>query len=287
MASILEEIDTSIYESKTANQPYGDIDDTVLENKLIEKGIAIVEKGENDSFPWTVRKNNYTFKINNENDIARINNDNTNNDNTNNISNFFAINYELYGGTNSNLNPNTISDDDTVELKNPSREKYEFSGWYMESDFSGEPITTLSNVSSDITLYAKWISKIYFQMPTDWAGDTVYAYMWNKNNETYKNSAWPGVLMTREDTEENSDKYIFSYVVDEDRYDSAVVDDNYTNVIYNNGNSSTRQTVDLEFSENNLCNIFAPELYNGTTNIRVFFSGSTSWNPYLYLWNRR
>ena len=205
---------------------------------------------------------------------------------SNNVAQSYDITYVLNEGTNNNANPNTITSSDTIELDDPTKAKYEFLGWYEQSDFSGDPITTLSNVSSDVTLYAKWkrISKIYFQMPTDWTGDTVYAYLWNENNKNYKNSAWPGVLMIREDTEENSNKYIFSYEVDEEKYDS-IVEDNYTNVIFSNGDPVTRQTVNIDFSENQLYNIFAPEL-NETSNIRVFISGSASWNPHLYLWNR-
>ncbi len=33
------------------------------------------------------------------------------------------------------------------------------SGWYTTPDFAGEPITQLSNVSSDVVLYAKWVKR--------------------------------------------------------------------------------------------------------------------------------
>ncbi|MBQ3253910.1 MAG: InlB B-repeat-containing protein, partial [Acholeplasmatales bacterium] len=41
-------------------------------------------------------------------------------------------------------------------LGNPTKEDYNFGGWYAESDFSGEKIDILQYQNANITLYAKW-----------------------------------------------------------------------------------------------------------------------------------
>ncbi|MBR6133646.1 MAG: InlB B-repeat-containing protein [Bacilli bacterium] len=40
----------------------------------------------------------------------------------------------------------------------PLRNNYTFMGWYLEDDFSGKQYYSISNVTQDIDLYAKWVS---------------------------------------------------------------------------------------------------------------------------------
>ena len=74
-----------------------------------------------------------------------------------------VVNYEFGGGAENPAKPNprwyTVGQ--KVKLYDPIYDGYKFYGWYDNPDFTGEKITTLSNTgdSTDITLYARWISK--------------------------------------------------------------------------------------------------------------------------------
>ena len=72
------------------------------------------------------------------------------------------ITYVLDGGTQALNQVTTIASNESVTLLDPTREEYNFGGWYNNSSFEGEPITVLSNVTSDITLYAQWTEYDYF-----------------------------------------------------------------------------------------------------------------------------
>ena len=71
------------------------------------------------------------------------------------------ISYELNGGAfpHNNEGPGTYFINSDVKLNNPVREHYKFDGWYNNSDFNGEKITTLgkNRFLGNVTLYAKWI----------------------------------------------------------------------------------------------------------------------------------
>lgn len=72
-----------------------------------------------------------------------------------------AITYELNGGTNNSSNPDSYFRNETVTFGSPSRNGYEFSGWFINSDFSGNAILTTEGLNGDIILYARWTPKIY------------------------------------------------------------------------------------------------------------------------------
>ncbi len=59
-----------------------------------------------------------------------------------------------------NDNPFFYTSGETVNLKEPVCEGFEFVGWYLESDYR-TLVTSLDNVSDDITLYAKWYELTY------------------------------------------------------------------------------------------------------------------------------
>ena len=74
----------------------------------------------------------------------------------------YAITYKLNGGTNNPQNPPNYIDDYGTEIYAPTRERYNFGGWYDNSAFTGEPITSIPAGSSDRKiLYAKWIPCVY------------------------------------------------------------------------------------------------------------------------------
>ena len=194
----------------------------------------------------------------------------------------YTITYNLDGGNNDSNNPSRFSTiPQTVTLNDPTKEGYLFKGWYDNSSFTGNEITSVTNQRQDIILYAKWTPVIYFQVPPDWYGDTIYAYVYNDDNGA-KNAAWPGLEMTKIDSTKNIYSYEFS--------ENETISD-YANVIFANNIRSnndvtiqSRQTADLDFNESNLGNIFVPELYSptDTNKTRVFAYGK---NLNVYLWN--
>jgi len=71
----------------------------------------------------------------------------------------YTITYVLNGGTNNSENPATYTQGTRVEFKDPTREGYQFGGWYLDEKFTeNQKVRALSeNSSGDKTIYAKWI----------------------------------------------------------------------------------------------------------------------------------
>ena len=51
----------------------------------------------------------------------------------------------------------TVEDGKSITLETPTREGYEFAGWYLGADYSGEKLTGSYAPKENVTLYAKWI----------------------------------------------------------------------------------------------------------------------------------
>lgn len=67
------------------------------------------------------------------------------------------ITYDLDGGTNSEYNPSEYVETTSVELATPTKEGYDFLGWYLNDEL----VTKIDeNITGDITLVAKWQEKI-------------------------------------------------------------------------------------------------------------------------------
>lgn len=65
--------------------------------------------------------------------------------------------YQLNGGTNAEDNPASYAEGLGHVLEAPVKDSAVFEGWYLEPDFSGEPIEAISaEQTGQITLYAKW-----------------------------------------------------------------------------------------------------------------------------------
>lgn len=73
----------------------------------------------------------------------------------------FNITYELNGGDHNPRNPDTYTPDERVVLYAPSREGFDFAGWYLESDFRTKVEEISPEQTGDITLYAKWSTDRY------------------------------------------------------------------------------------------------------------------------------
>lgn len=74
----------------------------------------------------------------------------------------YTITYVLDGGTQAAGQITSISSVETYTLLNPTKTNYSFGGWYDNSSLTGNKITTLSNIQSNITLYAKWNTYDYY-----------------------------------------------------------------------------------------------------------------------------
>jgi uncharacterized repeat protein (TIGR02543 family) len=73
--------------------------------------------------------------------------------------NHYAINYELNGGTNSDLNPHRYSyESSIINLNEPKKEGFIFKGWYEHANFNSPPVLSINpTVKQDITLFAQWL----------------------------------------------------------------------------------------------------------------------------------
>ena len=76
----------------------------------------------------------------------------------------YTIEYELNGGKNNSLNPNTYTiESKDIILQTPGKEGYDFVGWYQTADFSDKKITKIPLGSTgNKKFYAKWESNKYF-----------------------------------------------------------------------------------------------------------------------------
>ena len=74
----------------------------------------------------------------------------------------YSITYELNGGTNNPSNPASYTiESDVITLKDPSRNGYDFSGWYNTSAFSDQVTEIIGGSHGDLVLYAKWTPIVY------------------------------------------------------------------------------------------------------------------------------
>lgn len=69
----------------------------------------------------------------------------------------YEINYVLDGGVNAEGNPTSYTASDLIALQVPTKEGYEFKGWYTTADFSGDAVVEINGeTKAEIVLYAKW-----------------------------------------------------------------------------------------------------------------------------------
>ena len=72
----------------------------------------------------------------------------------------YSILYNLNGGKNASGNPYSYEPSSIIKLNDPTREHYEFAGWYLDSGFM-KKVTEIKNSTGDLVLYAKWTAIIY------------------------------------------------------------------------------------------------------------------------------
>ena len=72
----------------------------------------------------------------------------------------YVIYYELAQGNNDDLNPDTYTIDQAINLRDPYRDGYDFVGWY-DKNYINKITQIQSGSIGDIYLYAQWSLKIY------------------------------------------------------------------------------------------------------------------------------
>ena len=74
----------------------------------------------------------------------------------------YTITYELDGGTNAPENPASYNvETGTITLKAPTKDKYDFKGWYKDGEFTDEITEIIQGSTGNITLYVKWELESY------------------------------------------------------------------------------------------------------------------------------
>ena len=71
----------------------------------------------------------------------------------------FAVIYHLGGGVNAASNPATYTAGSAVALAAPTRDGYEFLGWYADAALTKLVTEIPADASGDVELWAKWAKK--------------------------------------------------------------------------------------------------------------------------------
>ena len=92
----------------------------------------------------------------------------------------FAVIYHLDGGANATDNPATYVAGTAVPLADPTKEGFEFQGWYADAEFTVRVTEIPADASGDVELWAKWKEQKPVPVFTDvdysdtsWYGDAV------------------------------------------------------------------------------------------------------------------
>ena len=122
------------------------------------------------------------------------------------LDSLYSITYELNGGSFSDAKTAQGSytrKSSVIELPKVVRQNYQFSGWYEQSDFSGEVQTVIpSNSSGNKTFYAKWIptNTITFSV----SGDNYFAKLKEDGTEESQSKFFQQTVIENEPVVLNS-----------------------------------------------------------------------------------
>lgn len=92
--------------------------------------------------------------------------------------NGYRITYFLNGGKNNSLNPSRYSDKEDIRIYDPTKDYYEFQGWYVDSEYKNKIEIIEKGTTGDLTLYALW-SPISYIITYNLNGGAL-----EKNNQT-------------------------------------------------------------------------------------------------------
>ncbi len=151
ISNVIEDIDViaqynvyTVYTFTFANGSVKTVDvisgDTIDNNMLANTAMAVTSNSET-TYSWKVT-NVYEFT-----EEAKV-------------RYYYSVTYSLNDGTNNSSNPTKVYSDTIYVLKDASKVGYDFEGWYLDSALTNK-VTQLSNVSSNVTLYADYTLSIY------------------------------------------------------------------------------------------------------------------------------
>lgn len=89
----------------------------------------------------------------------------------------YKVKFESNGGSEIQ-DKNYNADMPDFELPVPTRDYYDFAGWYANSDLSGDRVVDFST-DKDVTLYAKWIAKEYTIKFDSNGGESVKSHIYS------------------------------------------------------------------------------------------------------------
>ena len=89
----------------------------------------------------------------------------------------YKVKFESNGGSEIQ-DKNYNADMPNFDLPVPTREYYDFAGWYANSDLSGDRVVDFST-DKDVTLYAKWIAKEYTIKFDSNGGESVKSHIYS------------------------------------------------------------------------------------------------------------
>lgn len=89
----------------------------------------------------------------------------------------YNVKFESNGGSEIQ-DKNYNADMPNFDLPVPTREYYDFAGWYANSDLSGDRVVDFST-DKDVTLYAKWIAKEYTIKFDSNGGESVKSHIYS------------------------------------------------------------------------------------------------------------
>lgn len=145
--SVLERATVNYFDDKTSLQTINTyfVDDEITQNDYIptKDGFVFVAWYKDSSlsnivsYPYTVLSTNNFYAKWNANDTD------------------VTVTYNYNGGTGTPAS-STGKAGSTCNLPTPTKDNYDFSGWYLTSDFSGSSVSSPYTFTSNATLYAKW-----------------------------------------------------------------------------------------------------------------------------------
>lgn len=130
----------------------------------------------------------------------------------------YTITYILNGGINNPENRTNYQTGDSIQLKNPTKKGATFIGWYTDKDFTNKIENITSNMTENLTLYAKWVENEYTITYDSKGGSTV-----EQTTKTYNEIIEEPISPTKEGyifigwftDEELNNKYTFYRMPDE------------------------------------------------------------------------
>lgn len=129
----------------------------------------------------------------------------------------YTITYNLNDGTNATGNPATYNlKTETFTLENPSRDGYEFAGWFSDAEFNTPATTTITKgTTGDKTFWAKWTRPITSEGITisipsqEWTGSEVTPVITVKDGETTLTLTTDYIITAPSGTIQNAGDYTY------------------------------------------------------------------------------